>query len=93
MIETTEYLVGLWADVRAAYRLARRGDWRRARNRISYGLGYLRRQAAAGNWRAVRMGTLRPYRCESVGPDPRCGTGWTPRGARRHLARLMGRQP
>lgn len=83
------YVVGLWEAIIRAAHFLRLGRRDLARKAVAYTLRYLAYQARRGNWRAVRMSTMRPYRYESVGPAPRCGSGWTPAGARRDLARRL----
>ena len=79
-VETSEYVVGVWEVALRAVRACRVGRPDLARRAV---------QARRGNWRAVRNGTIKPYRCESVGNAPRCGWGWTPAGARRSLERRL----
>jgi len=88
MGETSEYVVGLWDSTIRAARLIRHGHSHRAWLVWRQEWRYLAYQARRGNWRAVRMATLRPYRCESVGDGPRVGSAWTSSGARRALARV-----
>lgn len=85
-----EYVVGLWHSIPRAARLIRHGEPGLARLVWRSSWRYLAYQARRRNWRAIRMHTIKPYRCESVGDAPRCGSGWTPAGARRSLARLIG---
>lgn len=48
-------------------------------------------------WRRVRavargqlsVGSIRPWRAETIGPNPRCGGGWTRVGAWRTLAKKL----
>lgn len=49
--------------------------------------GYIRRQAKAGNWRAVRN-SFNGYLSEHDGHPHNCGTGWTKRAAERRAERL-----
>lgn len=89
MGETDEYVVGIWGTTTRAARLIRHGRPRVAWRIWRQEWRYIGRQARRGNWRAVRMATLKPYRCEASGPAPRCGSGWTSAGARRSLARIQ----
>lgn len=76
--QITVYPVGLFSDLK--------------RRRIRSGLRYLRRQAEAGNWRAVGNyfnGYLAEVQYSSM-RHFRCGHGWTRRRALSDLGRHLG---
>jgi hypothetical protein len=91
MREVDVYPVGLLATLRTV-----RGIWkykgkREALRILWFRLGYLRNQARAGNWRAVRN-YFNGYLAEPLHSNStwtRCGHGWTERRALRDLDRHM----
>ena len=73
MTETDIYPVGLLMDLR--------------RRRVRSGLRYLRHQAGAHNWRAVRN-YFNGYLAEHRHGGHNAGKGWTKRAALRRVERI-----
>lgn len=99
------YRVGVLADLWRAWRVLtvpgatpavvrnRRGKVRLAGSFVGHSWAYGRRQARAGNWRAVRQ-AFNGYLAEPDDFPPgdyrrQCGTGWTRRRAVRSLRRRL----
>lgn len=86
------YPVGWLDKIRKAWvQLVVRRDPQEARRYLAQEWYYCRKQARAGNWRAVRM-TFNGYLAEPT-PFPeglkRCGSGWTRVRARKSLERHL----